>query len=358
MAFGTSKPVGRGSSSGSSKKPDGDRKSRRSGDDGSFNAWGSGNTTEDEKSRPDDKPPPPSYVGRTIMPASFGRQQWKVTRVAWTADDEVAYGEFLRFIGESACKTTHECLTSPIANPRYHAKNPPGMQFFADCADLPFILRAYFAWMNGLPYSFSAALDIYPSAAHKGGRRDRARREEFASFFVTGRREIIPPGPDAAVALSEISNIVSTSHFRHPAAYKGRFLPDYYPVRISKATIKPGVVIFDPLGHIAVVFKVTDDGEIHFIDAHPDNALTRGTYGSEVERAGPQTGAGFKAWRPQRLVNTRRSPTGALSGGDVIVYPTGPTSSSSASAKAAVPTGNRDGSASRATTSTTTGMSA
>jgi hypothetical protein len=291
--------------------------SRRSTGDGSFNLWGGGEDPADTVSK---SPPPPSYVGRTVMPASFGRQQWKVHRVAWTAADEVAFGEFLRHIGESDCKTTHECLTSPVANPAFHARNPAGMQFFADCADLPFILRAYFAWMNGLPYSFSAALDVYQAAAPaRGDRKSTTRRSEFASFVVTGRRQIVPPGPDAAIALNEISNIVSTNHFRHPAAYKGRFLPDYYPVKISKATVKPGVVIFDPLGHIAVVYKVSDDGEIHFIDAHPDNSLTRGTYGSEVERAGPESGAGIKAWRPQRLVNAQRSKTGALSGGEVVV---------------------------------------
>jgi len=312
------KPTAIGSASSPAAKASSDRSSRVTVDDGSFDPWGSGKT-EDAELRPADKPLPPSYVGRTVMPASFGKQQWKVTRTAWTMDDEVAYGEFLRLIGESTCKTTHECLTSPTANPNYHAKHPQGMQFFADCADLPFILRAYFAWMNGLPYSFSGALDLYPSAAPKSERRERGRRGDFASFVVTGRREIGPPGPDAAVAFSEISNIVSTNHFRYPAAYKGRFLPDHYPVRISKATIKPGVVIFDPLGHIAVVYKVTDDGEIFFIDAHPDNALTRGTYGSEVERAGPETGAGFKAWRPQKLVNAARTPKGDLSGGEVVL---------------------------------------
>lgn len=264
------------------------------------------------------RPPAQSYLGRTAIPSSSGKQQWKVTRAEWTPDDEVAYGEFIRLIGESQCKTTHECLTSPEANPKYHATNPPNMQFFADCADLPFVLRAYFAWKNGLPFSFSAALGLHERPAAKGARGVEKARSETPSFQITGRRQILPPGPDAWVALTEISNLISTGHFRTPATYNGRFLPDYYPIRISRETIKPGIVLFDPLGHIAVVYKVTEEGEVHFIDAHPDNALTRGIYGSEVERAGPESGAGFKAWRPQKLVGAQTTASG-LSGGEIVL---------------------------------------
>lgn len=278
--------------------------------------WGS----QDNDPAAPKKPVAPSYVGKTFMPSSAGRLQWKVTRTAWTEADEDAYGQFIRAIGESSCKTTHECLTSPLANPRYHADNPSGLKFFADCADLPFVLRAYFAWQNQLPFSFSASLDYYPSMGGVStATRTAAKRSQTPSFQITGRRHIVAPGPDASVALTEISNIVSTGHFRQPADYRGRYLPDHYPVQISRDTIKPGVVLFDPLGHIAVVYKVTDDGEVHFIDAHPDNSLTRGIYGSEIERAGPESGAGFKAWRPQKLVGAKRTPSGALAGGEVVL---------------------------------------
>ncbi len=110
---------------------------------------------------------------------------------------------------------------------------------------------------------------------------------------------------------------LSTAHFRTPADYRGQFLPDHYPVGINRESIRAGTVIFDHLGHIAVVYKVTDDGRVHFIDAHPDNSLTRGTYDSEMERAGPETGSGFRRWRPQRLVGATIGPDGTLSGGTV-----------------------------------------
>jgi len=249
----------------------------------------------------------PPLVGTHFAPNSSGKWQWKVTREAWTDQDEALFGEFLRDIGESSCSTSHECLTSPIANPRYHEKNPPGMQFFADCADLPFMLRGYFAWMNGLPYSFPTAVGLHPGSS-----------EGNLAFQITGRYHIVAPGPDARFVLPEIGR-VSTAHFRAPAAYLGKMLFDYYPVRISRESVKPGTVIFDPLGHIMTVYKVTESGQIHFIDAHPDNALTRGLYGSEIERAGPLSGAGFIRWRPQKLVGAKRGADGKLSGGKLVL---------------------------------------
>lgn len=263
-----------------------------------------GTSSEGKSETADDRPT--ALIGDHFAPSTGGRWQWKITRATWTDKDEQGFGEFLRQIGESDCKTTHECLTSPKANPLFHGRHPPGMQFFADCADLPFYLRAYFAWQNGLPYSFSTAVSLHPGTPVK--------KDVPASFQIAGRYHIVPPGPDPRLALSEVSR-VSTAHFRHPAAYRGRMLPDHYPVAVTRESIKAGTVIFDPLGHIAVVFKVDEHGRVHFIDAHPDNSLTRGVYDSEIERAGPDSGAGFKRWRPQTLIGAKRGANGALSGG-------------------------------------------
>lgn len=249
---------------------------------------------------------PKSMIGNHVAPAGGGRWQWKVTKLKWSPADEEAYGEFIRRIGESDCKTTHECLTSPAANPEYHARNPAGMRFFADCADLPFALRAYFAWMNGLPFSFSAALASHP--------RIGPGRTVSQAFQVAGRYHVVPPGPDPRHVLNEVLR-VSTSHFRVPANYKGQMLPDHYPVDITRASVKPGTVIFDSLGHVAIVYQVDDDGVVHYIDAHPDNSLTRSQFGSDIERSGPDSGGGFLRWRPQTLVGARKGKDGKLYGG-------------------------------------------
>ncbi len=253
---------------------------------------------------------PAALIGDHFAPTVSGRWQWKITRAAWTGEDEDRFSEFIRHIGESDCKTTHECLTSPKANPRFSGTNPPGMPFFADCADLPFYLRAYFAWHNGLPFSFSTAVGLHPGTP--------IQKDASPAFQIVGRYHIVPPGPDPRLAMPEVAR-VSTAHFRHPARYQGRMLPDHYPVAITRESIRAGTVIFDPLGHIAVVYKVDEHGRVHFIDAHPDNSLTRGVYDSEIERAGPDSGAGFKRWRPQTLIGANRGPKGALSGGRLVL---------------------------------------
>src|SRR5476651_2407081 len=48
-------------------------------------------------------------------------------------------------------------------------------------------------------------------------------------------------------------------------------------------------------------WKVEPDGRLRYIDAHPDNSLTRGTYDLRFVRSSPGMGAGFKNWRPLRL---------------------------------------------------------
>ncbi len=241
---------------------------------------------------------------------SRGPWRWTVTKDAWSEADEKGFEAFVTQIGESDCDTVDKCLKSPIANPRFQPRDPPRVSFFADCADLPFVLRAYYAWHNGLPFSFSTRYGSHPAEPGQKGRYGNR---------IVERYDIVGPGPDVRLALPAVSQFVSTEHFRLPPAYKGSVLPDHYPVRISRESIKPGTVLFDPEGHIAMVYKVTEDGRILYIDSHPDNSLTRGVYNREFARAEPQMGSGFKRWRPQRLVGAKRLPGGELIGGRVML---------------------------------------
>src|SRR5262245_20949060 len=77
---------------------------------------------------------------------------WKITRTQWTDADEKYYSEFVQRIGEGQCYKLENCLRS-AANP-YRDTDPPNLSVFSDCSKLPYLLRAYFAWKNGLPFSF------------------------------------------------------------------------------------------------------------------------------------------------------------------------------------------------------------
>ncbi len=262
-----------------------------------------GSETEEVK-----EPPRPKLV------PSLGRWRWRISKAAWSTEDEKGFEEFIRRIGESDCETTHKCLTSANANPLFYEKHPPAMQFFADCADLPFILRAYFAWHRELPFSFSVRYDAHPRSPSSSGKPSRLSGNRIAD-----RYDIVGPGPDPRLALLAVVQFVSSEHFRTPPGYKGELLPDHYPIRISRESIRPGTVIFDADGHVAVVYKVTDDGRVHYIDAHPDNSLTRGIFNREFSRADPAMGAGFKRWRPQKLVGAAKLRDGTLVGGKVTL---------------------------------------
>ncbi len=256
-------------------------------------------------------PPKPIAKKPAAIAAKSPLWRWTITRDRWTLDDERGFEEFVRLIGESDCDSIHACLTSPTANPRFHTQNPAKMKFVADCADLPFVLRGYFAWQSGLPFSYSAGISEHPAPSGY----DATKRGKK----IIARRDIVGPTRDARQVLTAIRNSVSTGHFRVPAAYKGKYLADHYPVKITRQSIKSGTVIFDPGGHVAVVYKVTDDGHIHYVDANPANSMSRGIYSRKFGRAEPTMGAGFKRWRPQRLEGSRKKSNGTLSGGKIVL---------------------------------------
>ena len=96
-------------------------------------------------------PPPAIPAPRpTLTPAPPG--PWRITRTEWRTADEDGFGEFLREIAESGCTTTVSCMQS-AAN-FYRDSDPPSFLFHADCAKWAYMLRAYYASKNGLPFSY------------------------------------------------------------------------------------------------------------------------------------------------------------------------------------------------------------
>lgn len=228
----------------------------------------------------------------------------KVTRDAWSEADERGYIEFIEAIGNSRCNTIDRCMKS-AANP-FAKSDPPGVYWAADCADLPYFLRAYYAWKRGLPFSYISAVSP----------RNRTRDIRYTSGgnTISARRDIITGSATGPGLMTDLRNGISSAMFRlHPDMEE----TDLYPVRIDRKGLKPGTVLYDPNGHVAVVYKVEDDGRVLFMDAHPDNSLTRGTYGKKFVRSSPGMGAGFKNWRPLRLVGATRAADGTLLGGRI-----------------------------------------
>jgi hypothetical protein len=229
-------------------------------------------------------------------------------RDRWSEADEREFSDFVTRIGESGCNTVNKCMWDD-ANP-YRGTNPPGAFFAADCADLPYFLRAYFAWKKGLPFSYITAV------SPKGSTRDI--RYTLSGNRIVSRRDLTTGVGRATEVLSWLRGNISSAMFRLHPLDEGT---DLYPVAIQPKALRAGTVIYDPNGHVAVVYKVEKDGRVRFIDAHPDNSITRGTYGHKFVRSRPGMGAGFKNWRPLTLINATRAADGALIGGTVSFAP-------------------------------------
>jgi len=225
----------------------------------------------------------------------------------WTETDERGFGEFITALGDSGCRSVDACLRS-AANP-FRASDPAGATFRADCADLPYFLRFYYAWKRGLPFSYVSAVSP----------RGRARDIRYsASGNQVERRRDVPSGTDALAVLARLRDEISSATYRLDPELESPLEQDFYSPALDATGIRPGTVIYDPNGHLAVVFRIEPDGRIRYIDAHPDNSLTRGFYDLRFVRDSPGMGAGFKNWRPLTLAGARRQ-GGVLFGGEIVL---------------------------------------
>jgi hypothetical protein len=76
-------------------------------------------------------------------------------------------------------------------------------------------------------------------------------------------------------------------------------------VRVDRASIRPGTVFYDPLGHVSVVAEVRDDGNVFFLEGTPYGNLTWRRFGSGNRVGEASLGGGFKRFRPQSVARGR-----------------------------------------------------
>jgi len=227
----------------------------------------------------------------------------------WTATDERGFGEFVTALGDSDCATVNKCLHG-AGNP-FRASDSGDVYFRSDCADLPYVLRFYYAWKRGLPFAYVS--DVEP----RGYTRDMRYTLRGNAPIV---RKTIGGGISSGYAImEELRENISSASFRIHPELEDPIAPDLYSPAITPKSIRPGTVIYDPNGHLAIVYRVEADGRIRYIDAHPDNALTRGFFDLRFVRAPPGMGAGFKNWRPPLLVGATKLKDGTYAGGHVEV---------------------------------------
>ena len=163
-----------------------------------------------------------------------------------------------------------------------------------DCADLPYTLRAYFAWKMRLPFSYMSCT--------RGSRKKAPRcmnRED--SFMPRDNRKL---GNDFQwFARKGVAG--------HVHSASARTLPnddktELYPVALTREALRPGTVFADPYGHILLIASWVRQplggyGVLIGADGQPDGTIGRRRFWEGSFLFDPDTrlvGAGFKAFRP------------------------------------------------------------
>ncbi|HEX3756424.1 MAG TPA: hypothetical protein VHV26_15240 [Rhizomicrobium sp.] len=229
---------------------------------------------------------------------------WRITKDHWTDTDERGYEIFIAALGASNCSSSESCLRSS-ANPWAASDRGRFVDIDVDCAKLAYLLRAYYAWKNGLPFSYVNAIR---------GEGD-ARYDKDGNQPVS-RHDIIDHGGgiDGPAALRAMLKVVFTGTFRSDAQREGLVQSDFYSPALTPGSIHVGTMIYDTNGHVGIVWKVDGDGRIFYMDAHPDFTVTRSVYGAQFGQSPIRLGGGLKNWRPSTLVGARQGAPGLVGG--------------------------------------------
>ncbi len=241
-------------------------------------------------------------------PHPEGVLTWEVTR-RWNAKMEALYAVFVEALFDHPWRDapTWTGLTPLIRDPKrnllygfFAPDEEQEIRLTPDCADLPYMLRAYFAWKLGLPHAFrecSRADDEHPV-------RCKNLRGHYAYTHDDS------PALDFHHYAHQVKGRVHSSTVRT--------LPDdddtdYYPVPLRRETLPPGTVFADRYGHTLVIVRWIPqtpirDGVLLAADAQPDGTVGlrrfwRGSFLFHPEAR--LAGAGFKAARPVRYDPSR-----------------------------------------------------
>ncbi len=223
---------------------------------------------------------------------------WPAVNV-WSDAMEREYSAFVARLGEAVqarrCAQIAECLRDPSANTLYDPAADASLRLDVDCADLPYILRGYFAFKRRLPWGFVASVG---GRANANGNRDpRYMVGVYPDGFRTWRQFATP-----RAVLVQMVGLVHSGMYRIAADVEGG---DFYPVAIDRRAVVPGTTYYDPNGHVLVVASVRPDGTVYLIDGHPDGTLTWKRFGEAFAVGTRRLGGGFKNFRPLALVGDR-----------------------------------------------------
>lgn len=233
------------------------------------------------------------------------RTHWQ-TRRSWDAAYESYFSAWLERLFMAApdasldFRPLAEALWDPSRNHLFNhlqleeddRRRRSSIKAAPDCADLPYVLRAYFAWKHELPFGFREC---------DRGSKDRA---PLCETLHTNEEPSAAKDPVGAFKsfLRLLVNKVHSGSLRTALADEQT---DFYPVPLTREALRAGTIFADPYGHVLMVASWVDrpgqPGLLFAVDGQPDASIARKRfwegnflYANDVASAG----AGFKAFRP------------------------------------------------------------
>ena len=249
-------------------------------------------------------------VRDTPLPAAKNSEPSKVVwepKNDWERDTEALFAVFVEqlFTGppddEQTWTNLHSLLRDPSRNLLYDhlgLREEDKLQIEPDCADLPYSLRAYFAWKLKLPYAF----------------RQCSRGRTGKPPSCGELRSSLVPRAEGADDVEAFATFVNRGVRSGVHSATGRTAPnddntDLYPIALERTSLPPGTVYADPYGHVMMVSKWFNQGQVAgdqygvliAAEAQPDGTIGRRRFWQGSFLFDPSTenvGAGFKRFRP------------------------------------------------------------
>lgn len=248
----------------------------------------------------------------TSPPSSSSNAVWPVER-EWNAQEEDLFSKWFQKLSSRPWGSINQALKDPEYNTLL-AKGGEEFTLGADCGDLPYVVRCYYAWKRRLPFIFNL-VDGNGQDLRYADHIRSATIYDNVTFpwqrlwdeFIARAPYDLPPelrtfrGP-LSIFLAHIANTHS-GNFRTTPECDDSFA---YPVAISRATVRPGAIFYDPRGHTTMVSEVLPDGTVIFLDAHPDQTVTRSFFGPKYSIFHSSHVGGFKNYRPVNYDNQGR----------------------------------------------------
>jgi hypothetical protein len=277
--------------------------------------------------------------GASAPPHATGTSVWPV-RAKWNRSTENLYSAWIEKLFDAPLEEApswpalHEVLRDKSRNFLFNhlglGEDEKKLIMQPDCADLPYFLRAYFAFKVGLPFGYSKCTRGGGGKAPRCPQWFNIQKEEpppaataqkdaqagsgslFGMFgkadaqTITARASSRPQGLVPGFGYYVRTTVANAVHSGSGRTAANDDNADYYPVPLKAETLRPGTIYADPYGHVLVLVKriaQTSDsaGVFLAVDGQPDGTVARKRFwrGNFLFAQNPALGGpGFKRFRP------------------------------------------------------------